>query len=164
MADIHGDEISFVVDNTPPKVVIDGIEAGMLYDAESQQVHVSVTDNFKLCEAELVLVNKANEVLDRWDYMALCEEGGQMDITIPQYNGELALLYRVKDAAGNEMQTFQGGQTALGDFLVTTDRFVQFLNKPSKTPQGRMTLILIGAALLAAVMIAIRKYAGRCQG
>ena len=123
-----------------------------------------MTDNFKLCEAELVLVNKANEVLDRWDYMALCEEGGQMDITIPQYNGELALLYRVKDAAGNEMQTFQGGQTALGDFLVTTDRFVQFLNKPSKTPQGRMTLILIGAALLAAVMIAIRKYAGRCQG
>lgn len=164
MADIHGDEISFVVDNTPPKVVIDGIEAGMLYDAESQQVHVSVTDNFKLCEAELVLVNKVNEVLDSWDYMALCEEGGQMDITIPQYNGELALLYRVKDAAGNEMQTFQGGQAAVGDFLVTTDRFVQFLNKPSKTPQGRMTLILIGAALFAAALIAFRKIAGQHRG
>lgn len=163
-ADIHGDEISFIVDNTPPKVVIDGIETGMLYDVESQQVHISVTDNFKLCEAEFVLVNRAGEVLDSWDYMALCGEGGQMDITIPQYNGELALLYRVKDAAGNEMQTFQGGQTALGDFLVTTDKLVQFLNKPSKTPQGRMALILIGAALLVMAMIAIRKITRRRQG
>ncbi len=156
MADIHGDEISFIVDNTPPKVVIDGIETGMLYDVESQKVHVSVSDNFRLSEAEFVLVNKANDVIDSWDYMALCGEGNQMDITIPQYNGELALLYRVKDAAGNEIQTFQGDRTALDDFLVTTDRLVQFLNKPSKTPQGR-TVLLLTAVALAAIAVFIRK-------
>lgn len=79
-----------------------------------------------------------------------------MDITIPQYNGELALLYRVKDAAGNEIQTFQGDRTALDDFLVTTDRLVQFLNKPSKTPQGR-TVLLLTAVALAAIAVFIRK-------
>lgn len=152
--DIHGDKISFIIDNTPPKVVVDGVETGMLYDVESQQVRVSVTDNFKLSEAELVLVNKTGDVIDSWDYMELCGEGEQMDITIAQCNEELALLYRVKDAAGNEIQTFQGEQEALADFLVTTDKLVQFINKPSKTPYGRIVLALTGAAMLVTAMTA----------
>lgn len=149
---INGSEIVFIIDNTAPKVVMDGVEAGMLYNAESKQVHVSVADNFKLSEAEFTLVNKANEVIGSWDYMESCKDGGQLDITLPQYNGEVSLLYRVKDAAGNEVQTFQGEQTALSGILVTTDKVVQFMNKPSKTPAGRALWGIMGIAAAVAAM------------
>lgn len=155
--DIHGKEISFIVDNTTPKVVFDGIETGMVYDVETQEAHVCITDNFKLSEAEIILVDKADNVLGSWDYMELCEEGRQLDITIPQYNGELSLLYRVKDAAGNEVQTFQGGQAAPGSFLVTTDKFVQFINKPSKTSFGRTILFLMGSGIFASFAAILKR-------
>lgn len=122
--DINGDEITFVVDNTAPKVVIDGVESGMVYKVESQKVHVAVIDNFKLDEAELFLVNEANEVLKRWDYIALAGEDGALDITIPQYSGKLSLLYRVKDATGNEVQTLRGDAKAPSDFIVNANKFV----------------------------------------
>ncbi|MDE5823835.1 MAG: hypothetical protein K2H91_04020, partial [Lachnospiraceae bacterium] len=155
-ADIHGSEITFIIDNTAPKVIIDGVESGMVYDAEGKEVHVVVTDNFKLAEAELSLVNKANEVLQSWDYIELVGENESLDITIPQHSEMVSLLYRVKDAAGNEMQTFQGEQTALVDFLVTTDKYVQFINKPSQTSAGRFMLFMTGvsaALVLAAVLL-----------
>ena len=146
--EIHGEEIVFTIDNTAPRVVIDGVESGKVYDVETQQVRVVVTDNFKLTEAELTLVNKGGEVLGRWDYMELAGESEVLEITIPQCDEPLSLLYRVKDAAGNEMQTFQGEQTALGDFLVTTDQFVQLLNSPSQALPGSLPLLAPGAASL----------------
>ena len=41
----------------------------------------------------------------RRDYMALAGESNLLDITIMQHSERMSLLYRVKDAAGNEMQT-----------------------------------------------------------
>lgn len=158
--DIHGHEITFIVDNTAPRVVIDGVESGMVYDVESQEIHVAVRDNFKFTEAEFTLVNKANEVLERWDYMELAGENESLDITIPQHSEMVSLLYRVKDAAGNEMETFQGDQTALSDFLVTTDKYVQLVNKPAKTTGGRIIILVTGttgAVVLSAVWICIQK-------
>lgn len=143
---INGKEITFTIDNTAPKVVIDGIETGKVYDVESQAVSVAITDNFKLAEAELTLVNNKNEVLERWDYMGLSKEGDTIDISIPMYNEELTLLYKVKDAAGNEAQTFYGEKTALTDFFVTKDKLVQFLNKPTQTPFGRVMLVTLSSA------------------
>lgn len=149
---IHGEEIVFVIDNTAPRVVIDGAESGKVYDVESQQVRVVVTDNFKLAEAELTLVNQEDEVLGRWDYMVLSGENEVLDITIPQCDEHLSLLYRVKDAAGNELQTFQGEQETPGGFLVTTDKLVQYISSPSGTPQGRMFLWLPGVLALSGVL------------
>lgn len=145
--EIHGNEIVFVVDNTAPKVVVDGVESGMVYDVDTQQVHVVVMDNFKLTEAEFTLVNQADEVLRRWNYMEQAGENGMMVIAIPQCEERLSLLYRVKDAAGNEMQTYRGEQTALVDFLVTTDRVVQFIGRSSRTPLGCLCLGVAGAAV-----------------
>lgn len=144
--DINGNEITFIIDNTAPKVVIDGIETGKVYDVESQAVSIAITDNFKLAEAELTLVNNTNEILEHWDYMELSKEGETIDISIPMYNEELTLLYKVKDAAGNEAQTFYGEKTALTDFFVTKDKLVQFLNKPTETPFGRVMLATLSSA------------------
>lgn len=154
-SNIHGEEITFVIDNTAPKVVIDGVESGMVYDVEAQEVHVVVMDNFKLAEAEFTLVNRENEVLESWDYMELAGENELLDIMIPQHNETVSLLYRVKDAAGNEMQAFQGEQTALVDFLVTTDKYVQFINKPSQTSVGRFVFLMTGVAGMLALSVVL---------
>ena len=141
---IHGKEVEFIIDNTAPKVVIDGVETGKVYDVEAQKIGIAVTDNFKLEEAEFTLVNKDNKILDSWNYMELSKEGSTLYITIPEYKEEVSLLYRVRDSAGNEVQTFRGESAALADFLVTTDKLVQFINKPTQTPFGRMILVLMG--------------------
>ena len=153
---IRGNEISFIVDNTAPKVIIDGVESGGIYDVESQEVQVVVTDNFRLAEAEFMLVNKNREVLECWDYMVLADEDGMMKIMIPQYDGEVSLCYRVKDAAGNERQTLSGEQTAASGFLVTTDKLVQLVNKPSKTPVRRAVILVMGMAAVIALFTALR--------
>ncbi len=134
----NGEEIRFVIDNTMPRIVIDGVENNELYDVEAQEVRVVAEDNFKLSEAELMLVNRDNEVLERWDYFDLVEnEGETARIIIGEQSEEVSLLYRAVDAAGNEIETLPGEKTAKEGFLVTTDKLVQLVNKPAQTPIGR---------------------------
>lgn len=151
--ELNGREIMFVVDNTVPKVTIDGVEAGKVYDVESQEVSICVADNFLLEEAEFMLVNSRNEVLERWDYMELSHDSDTVRITIPTYNEEVSLIYKIKDAAGNEMQTLREEQDAFTDFLVTKDKVVQFINKPTKTLFGRSVLIMAAAAMAAGIAL-----------
>lgn len=153
--DGNGNDIQFVIDNTVPKVVIEGIESGMLYDVETQTVNVMVTDNFKLSEAEFILVNDEGEELKRWNYFELVENEGDVAVlAIPAYNQELSLLFRAKDAAGNEILTFQGSKAALSDFLVTTNKWVQLVKKPTKTPLGIGAICIIAAAVIIALYFA----------
>lgn len=101
-------------------------------------MRVVAEDNFKLSEAELMLVNRDNEVLERWDYFDLVEnEGETARIIIGEQSEEVSLLYRAVDAAGNEIETLPGEKTAKEGFLVTTDKLVQLVNKPAQTPIGR---------------------------
>ena len=159
-ASIRGEEIQFVIDNTPPRVVIDGVESGKVYDVEAQEARIVITDNFKLDEAELTLVNRQNEVLERWDYMELCGEDEALKIVIGQRDEPVSLLYRVKDAAGNEMQTVQGERAAPADFLVTTDRYVQLVNDPPQGFAKRLMLLMAGmfcALALSAAALHVKR-------
>lgn len=163
VTNVHGKEITFIVDNTAPKVIIDGVDSGMLYDVDAQEVHVVVMDNFKLSEAEFTVVNKTGEVLEHWDYMELAKENEPLNITIPQHNETVSLLYRVKDAAGNELQTFQGDRAARSDFLVTTDKQVQFLYKPSQTSKGHFIILVTGVSGMILLLVLILLIKGKCR-
>ncbi|MDE7479624.1 MAG: hypothetical protein K2M91_17090, partial [Lachnospiraceae bacterium] len=150
--DIHGREISFIVDNTAPKVIINGVESGVVYDVGAQTVQIVVRDNFKLEEAVFSLVNKENKVLESWDYMELAGEGETMDITIPKYNEEVSLLYKVRDAAGNEMQTVLEEQGIFADFSEMTDKQMQSGDNTTTTlPFGYILIVL--AEVLACIVI-----------
>ena len=156
----NGEEIQFVVDNTIPRIVIDGVESNEVYDVSSQEVRVVADDNFKLAEAELTLVNKDGEVLENWNYFDLVEkEGDTALITIQEHNEEVSLLYRAVDAAGNEVRTLQGEKEAKADFLVTTDKFVQLVNKPAQTPVGRGIVIALSVSLagILSVFVLLKK-------
>lgn len=154
---LNGEEIQFVIDNTLPRVMIEGIEDNAVYDATSKEVRIAADDNFKLANAEITLVNSDNEVLERWDYFDLIEkEGDTAVITIGEHKEEVSLLYCATDAAGNEIRTLQGEKTAKADFLVTTDKFVQLVNKPTKTPIGRVTIAvfaLLGVSLMGILIL-----------
>lgn len=144
---LNGEEIQFIVDNTMPRVVIDGVENNKIYDVESQEVCIVADDNFKLAEAELILVNSDNEVLERWNYFDFVEkEGDTANISIGEHREEVSLLYRAVDAAGNEIKIQQGEKQAKEEFLVTTDKLVQLVNKPTQAPLGRF--LIIAATLL----------------
>lgn len=144
---LNSKEIQFVVDNTMPRVVIDGVENNKVYDVESQEVRVIADDNFKLAAAELILVNNNNEILESWNYFDLVEnEGDTAIITIGEHKEEVSLLYRAEDMAGNKIEALEGEAQAKTEFLVTTDKLVQLVNKPTQTPLGR--LIIIAATLL----------------
>lgn len=138
---LNGEEIQFVIDNTLPRVMIEGIEDNAIYDAVSHEVRIAADDNFKLVSAEIILVNSNNEVLERWNYFDLVEkEGDTAVITIGEHKEEISLLYCATDAAGNEVRTLLGEKKATADFLVTTDKFVQLVNKPTKSPIGRIMI------------------------
>lgn len=150
----NGEEIQFVIDKTLPRVVIDGVENNEIYDVESQEVRVVADDNFKLAEAELMLVNKDGEMLEHWNYFDLVEkEGDTALITIGEHKEEVSLLYRAVDAAGNEVQILQGEKTAKADFLVTTDKFVQLVNKPTKSPIGRVIITALVISIMGVLLI-----------
>lgn len=162
---LNGEEIQFVIDNTLPRVIIEGVENNEIYDVTSQEVRIVADDNFKLASAELVLVNSNNEVLECWNYFDLIEkEGDTAVITIGEHKEELSLLYCATDAAGNEVRALQGEQTTKADFLVTTDKLVQLVNKPTKTSIGRVILVipaLLGIGLTGMFVIVGRKRKGK---
>lgn len=126
-------EIFFIIDNTPPKVIIEGIETGGIYNEEVQTVNIMVQDNFRLEKAYFTLVNEAGEELESWDYMELAKEAGDIvTIQIPALDAKQSLLYRVSDAAGNELIVLPKEEGAASGFLITTNKWLQFISSPVK--------------------------------
>lgn len=129
--ELNGEDIQFVIDDTPPRVVIEGIETGKVYGGASQAFHVMVTDNFRLKEAEFILVNKEGKQLEKWDYCALVKEQGEVaTFTIPEQESELSLLFYASDAAGNELRGTKNSEIAPTNFMVTTSKWAQVGKQP----------------------------------
>ena len=149
--DEKGAEVRFVVDNTAPKVIIDGVEAGEVYATNAQDVNVMVTDNFMLKEAEFYLVNELGEELKHWNYLELVEEEGTVaKITIPEYDGKQSLLFRALDEAGNEIITLPDSEETPTGFLVSTNPFVQITSTPATSETKRLIIIIATCAVIVA--------------
>lgn len=109
----NGQPVSFVIDNTAPKIVVDGVEDNKLFN-------VMVRDNVKLKSALLYLELDGKE-LERWDYMELApNEGDVVQIDISEYykyDGNKTVRLEVSDAAGNEACTIHEEKTPLIGFI-----------------------------------------------
>ncbi len=150
-SELHGKEITFIVDNTAPKVILDGTWSDSKGGAGPCALQIVVTDNFSLAEAEVMLVNNENTVLERWDYMALAGEGETLSITLPAYEEEVALVYRVKDAAGNEAQQRFDKQTVEEKNKAEKDRGALYHDSFAPVSYGGILAVLAGLALAVVV-------------
>ena len=118
--------LHFIIDNTPPQIVMDGIEAGGIYDASQKKVNVMFSDNGKLTEARLSLHNDKGEEINSWDYMELAAAENPLMLEIEEYGGGQRFLYRAVDAAGNELlaESMESGST---DFVITTNPWIRLV-------------------------------------
>ncbi len=121
-------ELTFVVDNSAPTVVIDGVEAGELYTEETKDVNVYVSDNFKLQEATFKLVDEDGNVLETYNYMELAAaEGDVVALTLPSSDKKLHIEYYALDVAGNDITTMQDEEVATS-FMITTNAWIRYIN------------------------------------
>ena len=118
--------LHFIIDNTPPQIVMDGIEAGGIYDASQKKVNVMFSDNGKLTEARLSLHNDKGEEINSWDYMELAAAENPLMLEIAEYGGGQRFLYRAVDAAGNELLA-ESMEPGSADFVITTNPWIRLV-------------------------------------
>lgn len=118
--------LHFIIDNTPPQIVMDGIEAGGIYDASQKKVNVMFSDNGMLTEARLSLHNDKGEEINSWDYMELASAENPLMLEIAEYGGGQRFLYRAVDAAGNELLA-ESMESGSADFVITTNPWIRLV-------------------------------------
>lgn len=154
--DEKGAEIHFVIDDTAPQVVIEGIDSNEIYASKQQNVNVMVDDNFKLKEAWFYLVNEDGEETGRWNYMELAKQSGEVvTITVPGSDSKQTFLYSACDAAGNEVTALPDSEEVPKDFLITTNKWKRLENsKPARAVAASAAVI---GAITAVVAVFKRK-------
>ena len=118
--------LHFIIDNTPPQIVMDGLEAGGIYDASQKKVNVMFSDNGMLTEARLSLHNDKGEEISSWDYMELAAAENHLMLEIAEYGGGQRFLYRAVDAAGNELLA-ESMESGSADFVITTNPWIRLV-------------------------------------
>ncbi len=143
-------EITFVVDNSAPMVVVEGVEPGELYTEETKDVNVYVSDNFNLQEAYFELVDEDGNVLQTYNYMELAEEEGDIvTITLPSSNKKMSIQYYALDVAGNDITTMPDEAVATS-FMITTNTWIRYINNRKA----------VAGTVCAAVVIVVAAGAG----
>lgn len=146
-------EVSFVIDNTVPKVVVNGMEEGGIYNEEELKVNIMVQDNFSLSKAVFWLVTESGEILQSWDYVKSVRNAGDvMTIMIPSREEKQFLCYEISDAAGNEIVLLPDVEEAPKGFLVTTNPWLRFIGSPVRVAVAVMVLAVLCAGVVYGIV------------
>lgn len=124
-----GADITFVVDNSAPKALIEGIETDAFYAEDSKDVNVTVNDNFKLEEAFFYLTDEDGKTIQTYDYMELAKEAGDVvTLKLPNNDKKMSITYRAVDAAGNDVFSLSDDEDVPKGFTISTNVWLQFIN------------------------------------
>lgn len=114
--------IEFVVDKTPPTIVISNLEDGGRYKEESHEFTLSVKDNTSLAYVEYYL---DGELVKVYEGDELLTEDGVIKINLGSAGTYQNVQIKAYDAAGNEIVSDEYS------VLVTSSAWIQFyMNKP----------------------------------
>ena len=130
--------INFVIDKTPPTVVITGIEESS-YRADSRDMSVNVSDNTAVKRLDIMVDGKSVATYSQEDVK---EAGGKIVYTLNSSNSKQKVKAVAVDMADNEASSDNH------NILITTNLFIQYINnKPLfySTVGG-------GAALIIAIL------------
>lgn len=154
--EMYTGKIEFVLDTTPPIITTVGIESNGVYEAESQQMKIDVSDSTHVAvkvylnDQELTLSQESGDNSVVW--MTRDETMGTYTVNVPQDNNLFAkqtLRVTVVDAANNEAEAY------VREFYVTTNPFTLLMNNIWLLGVG--VLVLAGAIFLTVVTIRKRK-------
>ena len=93
--------ITFVVDKSPPNLVLAGIENNSEYE-DSQMLSISVTDNISMNDVKIML---NNVMVEKYEAADINEHNGRFDYTINGTNEWQYVEVIAKDSAGNEVSS-----------------------------------------------------------
>lgn len=154
--EMYTGKIEFVLDTMPPIITTVGIESNGVYEAESQQMKIDVSDSTPVAvkvylnDQELTLSQEPGDNSVVW--MTRDETMGTYTVNVPQDNDLFAkqtLRVTVVDAANNEAEAY------VREFYVTTNPFIQLMNNIWLL--GIVVLVLAGVIFLTVVTIRKRK-------
>ena len=130
--------IEFVVDKTPPTIVISNLEDGGRYKEESHEFTLNVKDNTSLAYVEYYLDGELVKVYEDDELLA---EDGVIKINLGSSGTYQTVQIKAYDAAGNEIASDEYS------VLVTSSAWIQFyMNKPLF--YGVIVVILAALALI----------------
>lgn len=126
--------INFVIDKTPPTVVITGIEENS-YRTDSRDMTVNLSDNTAVKKLDIQI---NGESVATYDQKEIEKTGGQITYAIESSNSKRNIKAVAVDLANNENTSDEHS------VLVTTNLLIQFVNN---TPlfAGTISVIVIGA-------------------
>lgn len=154
--EVYTGKIEFVLDTMPPVITTVGIESNTVYNAESQQMKIDVSDSTPVAlkvylnDQELTLSQEPVDNSVVW--MTRDETMGTYTVNVPQDNNlfsKQTLRVTVVDAATNEAEAY------VREFYVTTNPFIQLMNNIWLL--GVCVLVLAGVIFLTVVTIRKRK-------
>ena len=154
--EVYTGKIEFVLDTMPPIITTVGIESNTVYNAESQQMKIDISDSTPVAlkvylnDQELTLSQEPADNSVAW--MTRDETMGTYTVNVPQDNNlfsKQTLRVTVVDAANNEAEAY------VQEFYVSTNPFIQLMNNIWLL--GACVLVLAGVIFLTVVTIRKRK-------
>ena len=136
--------IGFVIDQTPPSVVITGVEDDAVYDQTSRKITFKVSDDQAV--GELTIYVDGKEVA-KYSAKQLIKMDGKVEYELKEAGKWQTVTAKVTDAAGNE------GKEDSVRVLVTTNSLLRMFNNIA----FRAGTGILGAALLGGLFVFFKK-------
>lgn len=136
--------IGFVIDQTPPSVVITGVEDDAVYDQTSRKITFKVSDDQAV--GELTIYVDGKEVA-KYSAKQLIKMDGKVEYELKEAGKWQTVTAKVTDAAGNK------GKEDSVRVLVTTNSLLRMFNNIA----FRAGTGILGAALLGGLFVFFKK-------
>ena len=136
--------IGFVIDQTPPSVVITGVEDDAVYDQTSRKITFKVSDDQAV--GELTIYVDGKEVA-KYSAKQLIKMDGKVEYELKEAGKWQTVTAKVTDAAGNK-----GKEDSVRVFVTTNSLLRMFNNIAFRAGAG-----ILGAALLGGLFVFFKK-------
>lgn len=137
-------KISFVVDRTCPKVLVDNLESNGRYNTDKQKVNIVAEDENQLSKLQIFLNGK---LFKEYNQKQISDNRGQFTLEINSSDDLQTLKVVGVDLAGNSTDDKGNDKVEYKDFLVTTNFWIQYINNTVALVITVAVILLIAGAV-----------------
>lgn len=137
-------KISFVVDRTCPKVLVDNLESNGRYNTDKQKVNIVAEDENQLSKLQIFLNGK---LFKEYNQKQISDNRGQFTLEINSSDDLQTLKVVGVDLAGNSTDDKGNEKVEYKDFLITTNFWIQYINNTVALVITVAVILLIAGAV-----------------